>query len=62
MKVIVDGGALKMVINMLYRAAERHDEPTLYEAAVALVESSRNFDDETKDIREKAWMYDELSK
>lgn len=49
MKVIVDGGALKMVINMLERAAERHNEPTLREAAVALVESSRNFDDDKEE-------------
>lgn len=48
-RVSVDAGALKMVLNILYRNAERDNQPTMKDAADELKKTIREIE-ENKDV------------
>lgn len=48
-KVSVDAGAYRLAINIMLRAAERHGEPTIAEAAHELRETAEVIDMTTRD-------------
>lgn len=49
-RVSVDAGALKMALNILYRNAERNNQPTMKDAADELKKTIRDFKEKSNEL------------